>query len=106
MMIADAGTPGRVRSQSGVPGSAAAPGAVQSHTARVTPLREDLVVLRLGTVVLGAQNVDRAAAFWADVFGYEVVTFPDAEDGFTILVPPDRVGTRIALHRTHTPPQE
>jgi catechol 2,3-dioxygenase-like lactoylglutathione lyase family enzyme len=63
-------------------------------------------VLRLGTVVLGADDVDRAAAFWANVFGYEVVPFPDAENEFTILIPPDRVGTRIAVHRSDTPAQE
>ena len=28
-------------------------------------------MLRLGTVVLGADDVERAAAFWANVFGYE-----------------------------------
>lgn len=63
-------------------------------------------MLRLGTVVIGAEDVDRAAMFWAAVFGYEVVTFADAADGFTILVPPDRIGTRIAVHRTLTPVQE
>jgi catechol 2,3-dioxygenase-like lactoylglutathione lyase family enzyme len=63
-------------------------------------------VLRLGTVVLGADDVDRAAAFWANVFGYEVVPFPGAENEFTILIPPDRVGTRIAVHRSDTPAQE
>jgi len=55
--------------------------------------------------VLGAEDVDRAAAFWADAFGYEVVTFPDADDQFTILVPPDRVGTRIAVHHSAAPAQ-
>jgi catechol 2,3-dioxygenase-like lactoylglutathione lyase family enzyme len=69
-------------------------------------LRKTLVVVRLGTIVLGADDVDRAAAFWAAVFGYEVVRFPGSTDGFTILVPPDRVGTRIAVHRTATPVQE
>ena len=68
--------------------------------------RETLVVLRLGTVVLGADDVDRAVAFWAEAFGYEVVRFPDSDDAFTILVPPDRVGTRIAVNRSGTPPQE
>lgn len=63
-------------------------------------------MLRLGTIVLGADDVDRAAAFWASVFGYEAVAFPDSDDDFTILVPPDRVGTRIALHRSVTPAQE
>ena len=63
-------------------------------------------MLRLGTIVLGADDVGRAAAFWANVFGYEVVTFPDADDEFTLLVPPDRVGTRIAVHRSVSPVQE
>ena len=67
---------------------------------------ETLVVLRLGTVVLGADDVDRAVAFWAEAFGYEVVRFPGADDGFTILVPPDGVGTRIAVNRSVTPVQE
>jgi catechol 2,3-dioxygenase-like lactoylglutathione lyase family enzyme len=69
-------------------------------------VRETLGVLRLGTIVLGADDVDRAATFWANVFGYEAVTFPDSDDDFTILVPPDRIGTRIALHRSVTPAQE
>lgn len=63
-------------------------------------------MVRLGTVVLGAEDVDRAATFWAKVFGYEVVTFPGSENGFTILVPPDRVGPRIAVQRSVTPAQE
>jgi catechol 2,3-dioxygenase-like lactoylglutathione lyase family enzyme len=63
-------------------------------------------VLRLGTIVLGADDVERAAAFWSKVFGYEIVTFPDADDDFTILVPPDRVGTRVAVHRSTASVQE
>ena len=63
-------------------------------------------MLRLGTVVLGADDVARAVTFWAGVFGYEVVTFPESDDGFTILVPPEPHGTRIAVHRSITPVQE
>jgi catechol 2,3-dioxygenase-like lactoylglutathione lyase family enzyme len=63
-------------------------------------------VLQLGTVVLGADDVERAVAFWANVFGYEAVSFPDADDDFTILIPPDGIGTRIAVHRSITPIQE
>ena len=63
-------------------------------------------MLRLGTIVLGADDVDRAVAFWANTFGYEVVRFPGSDDDFTLLVPPDRVGTRIAVHRSDTPAQE
>ena len=47
--------------------------------------RETSGVLRLGSIVLGADDVDRAAAFWANVFGYEAVTFPDSDDDFTII---------------------
>lgn len=60
-------------------------------------------MLRLGTVVIGAEDVARAVAFWSSVLGYEAVEFADADDGFTILVPPDGVGTRVALHRSVTP---
>jgi catechol 2,3-dioxygenase-like lactoylglutathione lyase family enzyme len=63
-------------------------------------------MLRLGTVVIGAEDVDRAVTFWSSAFGYEVVTFPDSENDFTILVPPDRVGTRIAVQRSLTPVQD
>jgi predicted enzyme related to lactoylglutathione lyase len=78
---------------------------------RLTPgprgaVRETHLMLRLGTIVLGADDVDRAVAFWANVFGYEVVAFPDSDEQFTILVPPGRVGTRIAVHRSDTPVQD
>jgi catechol 2,3-dioxygenase-like lactoylglutathione lyase family enzyme len=64
-------------------------------------------VLRLGTVVLGAEDVDRAVAFWGAAFGYDhVVRFDDSANDFTLLVPPDGVGTRIAVQRSITPVQE
>jgi len=60
-------------------------------------------MIRLGSVVLGAEDVERAVTFWTGVFGYNPVRFDDAEDGFTILVPPSGEGTRIALQRSATP---
>jgi catechol 2,3-dioxygenase-like lactoylglutathione lyase family enzyme len=60
-------------------------------------------VLRLGTIVLGADDVDRAVTFWRNVLGYHPETFPGSADDFTILVAPDRTGTRIAVHRSDTP---
>jgi catechol 2,3-dioxygenase-like lactoylglutathione lyase family enzyme len=63
-------------------------------------------MLRLGTIVIGADDVERAVAFWASALGYDVVRFPDADDEFTILVPPDRVGARVAVHRSSAPAQE
>ncbi|MGZ4724792.1 MAG: VOC family protein [Ilumatobacteraceae bacterium] len=62
-------------------------------------------MIRLGTVVLGADDVDRAVSVWSKVLGYEPVHFPNDDNGFTILVPPSRVGTRLALQRADTPPE-
>lgn len=62
-------------------------------------------MLRLGTIVLGAENVDRAVTFWAAVFDYEIVRFSESDNDFTILVPHDRVGTRIAIQKAETPAQ-
>ena len=63
-------------------------------------------MIRLGTIVLGADDVDRAVSFWSSVLGYRPVRFPGAEDDFTILVPPSGDGTRVALHRSSTAAQE
>jgi catechol 2,3-dioxygenase-like lactoylglutathione lyase family enzyme len=60
-------------------------------------------MLRLGSVVMGAADVARAVAFWCAALGYDAVPFDDAEDDFTILVPPNRVGTRVGIHRSITP---
>jgi catechol 2,3-dioxygenase-like lactoylglutathione lyase family enzyme len=59
-------------------------------------------VIRLGTVVLGAVDVGRAVSFWSDVLGYEPVQFADADDQFTVLIPPTGEGTRVAVHRSDT----
>ena len=63
-------------------------------------------MLRLGTVVIGADDVERAVAFWSAVLAYDVVRFANADDGFTILRPPEGEGTRLAVHRSETPPQD
>ena len=63
-------------------------------------------MIRLGTVVLGADDVDRAVSFWSQVLGYKPVHFDDSGNVFTILVPPSGEGTRVALQRADTPPQE
>ena len=61
--------------------------------------------LRLGSVVMGAFDIERAAGFWAETLGYSVHRF-DGEDNFIILIPPNREGTRVALQTTTTPAQE
>ncbi len=63
-------------------------------------------MIRLGTIVLGADDVDRAVSFWSQVLGYEPVHFAAESNGFTILVPPSGEGTRVALQRADTPPEE
>ena len=63
-------------------------------------------MIRLGTVVMGAEDVERAVDFWAGVLGYNPVTFDDSENDFTILVPPSGEGTRVALQRAETPVQD
>lgn len=56
--------------------------------------------------MLGVEDVERAVSFWSGVLGYGPIRFPDAEDGFTILVPPSGEGTRVALQRSSTPADE
>lgn len=62
-------------------------------------------VLTIGVVALGVTDVRRAADFWCQAVGYE-----RREDGFggwsMVLVPPAGDGTKIALQRSETPPQE
>ena len=63
-------------------------------------------MIRLGSVVLGVSDVDRAVAFWSEVLAYRVHRFADSNNEFTILIPPSGEGTRVALQRAETPPQE
>jgi catechol 2,3-dioxygenase-like lactoylglutathione lyase family enzyme len=63
-------------------------------------------MIRLGTIVLGADDVERAVTFWSQALGYDPVHFEDSENGFTLLVPPSREGTRIALQRADAPADE
>jgi catechol 2,3-dioxygenase-like lactoylglutathione lyase family enzyme len=61
-------------------------------------------MVRLGVVVLGVADVQRAAAFWCAALGYEV-----RSDGFggwaTVLTASDGSACPIALQRSETPPQ-
>ena len=64
-------------------------------------------MLRLGTIVMGADDVGRAVGFWSEALGYDVHHFDgDNPSEFTILLPPDRVGTRVALQRADTAPAQ
>lgn len=63
-------------------------------------------MLRLGSVVIGADDVERAIAFWVAALGYDIVRFDDVENGFTILRPPSGEGTRVAIQYSMTPADE
>ncbi len=63
-------------------------------------------MIRLGSVVLGVSDVDRAVDFWSEVLGYRTHRFSGSENDFTILIPPSGEGTRVALQRAETPPQK
>ncbi len=60
-------------------------------------------MIRLGTVVLGAVDVERAIIFWSTALGYDVVRFDDPDDEFTILRPPSGDGTRLAVQHSDEP---
>jgi catechol 2,3-dioxygenase-like lactoylglutathione lyase family enzyme len=61
-------------------------------------------VLRIGTVVLGVDDVARAVEFWQQALGY--VPRDEVEDDWAVMVPPDgRPGTHVALQLSETPVQ-
>jgi predicted enzyme related to lactoylglutathione lyase len=60
----------------------------------------------MGTVVMGASDVRRAAAFWGRALGY-VSRDGVEEDDWIVLVPPGgAAGTGLALDRSETPVQQ
>jgi len=63
-------------------------------------------MIRLGSVVMGAEDVGRAVAFWSAALGYDAVAFEGTNNDFHILRPPSLVGTRIGIQRADTPTQE
>jgi catechol 2,3-dioxygenase-like lactoylglutathione lyase family enzyme len=63
-------------------------------------------MLRIGTVVMGVSDFDRAVAFWTAALGY-LPRDPIAEgDDFVVLVPPDGEGAHLALDVSESPLQE
>lgn len=63
-------------------------------------------MIRLGSVVMGAADVERAVTFWSQALGYSPVRFPETDNEFTILVPPGGEGTRVALQQSDGPAQD
>lgn len=61
-------------------------------------------MLTVGTVVLGAEDVPRAAAFWCAAVN--LVPRDVVADDWAVLVPADGHGTAIAVGLSDTPVQE
>jgi len=63
-------------------------------------------MLRVGTVVMGVEDIRRAVAFWTAALDY-VPQRPLADgDDFMILVPAQGAGTHLALDVSESPVQE
>ncbi|MEU4111434.1 VOC family protein [Streptomyces sp. NPDC027717] len=62
-------------------------------------------MLRLGTIVMGAADVRRAAEFWARALGY-VPRDGEVDGDWTVLVPADGHGPGIALGLSTSPVRE
>ncbi|MFB9924651.1 VOC family protein [Amycolatopsis halotolerans] len=60
-------------------------------------------MLKVGTVVLGVEDMERAVAFWSDALGY--ARRDDAKD-FVVLLPPGGAGPGVAFQRSSAPVQE
>ncbi|OKI01949.1 glyoxalase [Streptomyces sp. CB02923] len=61
-------------------------------------------MLKIGSIVLGASDVRRAAAFWADALGY--VPRDEMADDWVVLRPADGDGAQVAIGLSGTPVQE
>ena len=62
-------------------------------------------MLRVGSTVLGASDVRRAAEFWGRALGY-VPRDEVLDETFVVLAPADGTGQNISLMLSETPVQE
>lgn len=56
-------------------------------------------MIRIGSIVLPVDDLQRQAAFWTEALGYERV---DMDDDFVLLRPTDGVGTNVSLDRVRS----
>jgi catechol 2,3-dioxygenase-like lactoylglutathione lyase family enzyme len=56
-------------------------------------------MLRVGSIVIRVDDIDREAAFWTAALGYE--RRAEDDDDFALLYPPDRQGPNISLDQHH-----
>jgi catechol 2,3-dioxygenase-like lactoylglutathione lyase family enzyme len=62
-------------------------------------------MLSIGAIVLGVEDVRRAADFWSEALGY-VPRDDEVKDDWIVLVPAVGSGTSLALGVSETPVQE
>lgn len=62
-------------------------------------------MLRVGSVVLGIDDLQRARAFWQAALGYRAREEPD-DDTWVVLVPESGTGPQVALMLSRTPTQD
>jgi catechol 2,3-dioxygenase-like lactoylglutathione lyase family enzyme len=60
-------------------------------------------MLRVGSIVLGVEDVPRSITFWEQAVGYQLREEPD--DDWATLVSPTGTGSQIALMRSESPLQ-
>jgi catechol 2,3-dioxygenase-like lactoylglutathione lyase family enzyme len=63
-------------------------------------------VLRVGTVVMGVDDLRRAVTFWTQALGYVPRREIGTDDDFTILAPATGEGAHLALDVSESPVQE
>ena len=61
-------------------------------------------MLSIGSVVMGASDVRRAAAFWKEALGY--VPREEPEDDWVVLTHPQGTHAQLSIGLSETPPQE
>jgi predicted enzyme related to lactoylglutathione lyase len=60
-------------------------------------------VLRIGSIVLGVEDVSRSIMFWEQALGYVLREEPD--DEWAVLISPNGAGSQLALMKSQTPVQ-
>lgn len=63
-------------------------------------------MLRIGTTVMGVEDLGRAVAFWTQALDYLPKREIRADDDFAILVPASGPGAHLALDVSETPVQQ
>jgi catechol 2,3-dioxygenase-like lactoylglutathione lyase family enzyme len=63
-------------------------------------------MLRIGTVVMGVDDFDRAVAFWTEALDYVPRDLIEEDDDFVVLVPAGADGAHLALDTSRSPVQD